>query len=136
MIEFLVLEAAQAGLSWSIVLKNRKGIDVPSASSILRKWRDTPRNNPEAHIGSGDHSKPDENRSCGTQRARSSRNQEELGSFDAYCWRFVDGQPKLKRWSAMREIPATSRESDAFSKDLKQRGLVRPSFMRTCRRSA
>ncbi len=62
--------------------------------------------------------------------------QEELGSFDAYCWWFVDGQPKLNRWSAMREIPATSRESDAFSKDLKQRGLVRPSFMRTCRRSA
>ncbi len=48
--------------------KNGKGIDVPLASSILRKWRDTPRNNPEAHIGSGDHSKPDENRSCGTQR--------------------------------------------------------------------
>jgi DNA-3-methyladenine glycosylase I len=33
---------------------------------------------------------------------------EELGSFDAYCWRFVDGRPKLNRWKAMREIPATS----------------------------
>ena len=49
--------------------------------------------------------------------------QEELGSFDAYCWRFVDGRPKLNRWKAMREIPATSRESEAFSKDLKHRGF-------------
>ena len=49
--------------------------------------------------------------------------QEELGSFDAYCWRFVDGRPKLNRWKALREIPATSRESDAFSKDLKRRGF-------------
>jgi DNA-3-methyladenine glycosylase I len=49
--------------------------------------------------------------------------QEEVGSFDAYCWRFVDGRPKLNRWKAMREIPATSHESDAFSKDLKQRGF-------------
>ncbi len=49
--------------------------------------------------------------------------QDELGSFDAYCWRFVDGRPRLNRWKAMREIPATSRESDAFSKDLKRRGF-------------
>jgi DNA-3-methyladenine glycosylase I len=48
---------------------------------------------------------------------------EEFGSFDAYCWRFVDGHPKLNRWKAMREIPATSSESDEFSKDLKQRGF-------------
>jgi DNA-3-methyladenine glycosylase I len=49
--------------------------------------------------------------------------QEEFGSFAAYCWRFVDGRPKLNRWKAMREIPATSSESDAFSKDLKRRAF-------------
>jgi DNA-3-methyladenine glycosylase I len=49
--------------------------------------------------------------------------QEEFGSFDAYCWRFVDGRPKLNHWKAMRMIPATSNESDAFRKDLKQRGF-------------
>jgi DNA-3-methyladenine glycosylase I len=49
--------------------------------------------------------------------------QEEFGSFDAYCWRFVAGQPKLNRWKIMRQIPATSVESDAFSKDLKHRGF-------------
>src|SRR5207245_2055848 len=49
--------------------------------------------------------------------------QEEFGSFDAYSWRFVGGQPKVNRWKIMKQIPATSTESDAFSKDLKQRGF-------------
>ncbi len=48
---------------------------------------------------------------------------DEFGKFDAYCWRFVDGRPKVNRWRAMRQIPATSRESEAFSKDLKHRGF-------------
>ena len=49
--------------------------------------------------------------------------QEEFGTFDAYCWRFVDGRPKLNRWKATGQIPATSGESDALSKDLKARGF-------------
>jgi DNA-3-methyladenine glycosylase I len=49
--------------------------------------------------------------------------QEEFGSFDSYCWRFVDGRSKLNRWKTTREIPARSLESDAFSKDLKRRGF-------------
>ena len=49
--------------------------------------------------------------------------QDEFGSFDAYAWRFVGGQPKMNRWKMMKQIPATSAESDAFSKDLKRRGF-------------
>jgi DNA-3-methyladenine glycosylase I len=49
--------------------------------------------------------------------------QEEFGSFDSYCWRFVDGRPTLNRWKTMRQIPATSPASDAFSKDLRSRGF-------------
>jgi len=49
--------------------------------------------------------------------------QEEFGTFDAYCWRFVDGRPKVNRWKLMRQIPATSPESDTLSKDLKSRGF-------------
>src|SRR6202011_3807924 len=49
--------------------------------------------------------------------------QEEFGSFDSYGWSFVDGRPKLNRWKTTRQIPATSPESDAFSKDLKHRGF-------------
>ena len=49
--------------------------------------------------------------------------QEEFGSFDAFAWRFVGGRPKVNRWKVMKQIPAASNESDAFSKDLKQRGF-------------
>ena len=49
--------------------------------------------------------------------------QEEFGSFDSYCWRFVNGRPKLNRWKILQQIPAASLESDAFSKDLKRRGF-------------
>ena len=49
--------------------------------------------------------------------------QEEVGSFDAFAWGFVGGQPKVNRWKLMKQIPPTSTESDAFSKDLKQRGF-------------
>ena len=46
---------------------------------------------------------------------------EEFGDFDSYCWRFVDGRPKLNRWKTTREIPASTPESETFSKDLKRR---------------
>jgi len=48
---------------------------------------------------------------------------EELGSFDAFLWRFVGGQPRQNRWGALKELPATTGESDAMSKELKQRGF-------------
>jgi DNA-3-methyladenine glycosylase I len=122
--EFLVLEAAQAGLSWSIVLKKREGYrrafsgfdpqkvarytdkrieDLTQDSSIIR------------------------NRLKIAAAVRNARQflaiQEEFGSFDSYCWRFVDGKPTVNRWKATKDIPATSLQSDAFSKDLKQRGF-------------
>jgi DNA-3-methyladenine glycosylase I len=50
--------------------------------------------------------------------------QKEFGSFDAYCWQFVDGRPRQNRRRAVREIPATTVESDAFSRDLKDRGFT------------
>jgi DNA-3-methyladenine glycosylase I len=139
--EFLVLEAAQAGLSWSIVLKKREAYRLAFsdfdpeqvaryAENRIQKLTLNP-----AII---------RNRMKIEAAVRNAQAllaiQEELGSFDAYCWRFVEGRPKLNRWKAMREIPATSHESDAFSKDLKHRGFSFvgsiPSFMRTCRRSA
>jgi DNA-3-methyladenine glycosylase I len=49
--------------------------------------------------------------------------QEEFGSFDGYCWQFVGGRPKRNHWKTMGEIPATSVESEAFSKDLRRRGF-------------
>ena len=50
--------------------------------------------------------------------------QDEFGSFDKYVWRFVDGRPIQNRWTHIRKVPATTRESDALSKDLKRRGFT------------
>jgi DNA-3-methyladenine glycosylase I len=122
--EFLVLEAAQAGLSWSIVLKKREGyrrafseFDPAKVARFTDKRVEKLILDP-AII---------RNRMKIEAAIRNARAllaiQEEFGSFDAYCWRFVDGRPKVNRRKVMREIPATSPESDAFSKDLKRRGF-------------
>src|SRR6266853_995145 len=122
--EFLVLEAAQAGLSWSIVLKKREGyrrafseFDPEKVARYTEKRIQKLTLDP-AII---------RNRMKIEAAVRNARAflaiQEEFGSFNAYCWRFVDGRPKLNRRTAMLEIPATSLESDAFSKDLKRRGF-------------
>jgi DNA-3-methyladenine glycosylase I len=122
--EFLVLEGAQAGLSWTIVLKKREG---------YRRAFDG--FDPEKVARFSDHRIEKlaldpaiiRNRMKIKAAVRNARAflkiQEEFGSFDSYCWRFVDGRPKLNRWKTMRQIPPTSPESDAFSKDLKHRGF-------------
>ena len=122
--EFIVLEGAQAGLSWSIVLKKREGYRRafsefdPGKVARYTENRIQKLTLDPAII---------RNRMKIAAAVRNAQGflaiQEELGSFDAYCWRFVDGRPKLNRWKVMREIPATSRESEAFSKDLKRRGF-------------
>jgi DNA-3-methyladenine glycosylase I len=122
--EFLVLEAAQAGLSWAIVLKKREGyrrafagFDPEKVARFNAREIEKLLSNPEIV----------RNRMKIEAAVRNARAflkiQDELGSFDSYCWRFVDGRPKLNRWKVMRQIPATSSESDAFSKDLKHRGF-------------
>jgi len=122
--EFLILEGAQAGLSWSTVLKKREGyrrafseFDPGKVARYTEKRiqkltldPDIIRNRMKIEAAVGNAS-------------AFLLIQKEFGSFDAYCWRFVDGQPKLNRWKMMSEIPATSSESDAFSKDLKRRGF-------------
>ena len=122
--EFLVLEAAQAGLSWSIVLKKREGYRRAFSQFDPRKVaRYTPIRIRNLTLD------PSivRNRMKIEAAVKNARGflaiQDEFGSFDAYCWRFVDGRPRVNRWKAMREIPATSPESDAFSKDLKRRGF-------------
>ena len=122
--EFLVLEGAQAGLSWSIVLKKREGYRRAFSEFDPEKVARYTENRIQkltldpAII---------RNRMKIAAAVRNAQGflaiQEELGSFDAYCWKSVDGRPKLNRWKVMREIPATSRESEAFSKDLKRRGF-------------
>jgi DNA-3-methyladenine glycosylase I len=122
--EFLVLEAAQAGLSWSIVLKKREGYRRAfSQFDPAKVARFTDRRVEKLTLDPA----IIRNRMKIEAAIRNARAllaiQKEFGSFDAYCWRFVDGRPKVNRRKVMREIPATSPESDAFSKDLKRRGF-------------
>ncbi len=136
--EFLMLEEAQAGLSWSIVLKKREGyrrvfsqFDPEKVARYSEKRIQRIALDP-AII---------RNRMKIDATVRNARAflaiQEEFGNFNAYSWRFVDGRPKLNRRKAMREIPATSVESDAFSSSAADlASSVLPSFMRICRRSA
>jgi DNA-3-methyladenine glycosylase I len=122
--EFLVLEAAQAGLSWSTVLRKREGyrrafsdfdpekVARYTAARIAKLVLDPSiirnRLKIEAAVGNA---------------KRFLAVQSEFGSFDAYCWRFVGGAPQVNRWAKPAQIPATTRESDALSRDLKQRGF-------------
>ena len=122
--EFLVLEGAQAGLSWSVVLNKREGYRrVFSEFDPTKVARYTDKRVQKLLLDPG----IIRNRQKIEAAVRNARAflavQEEFDSFDAYAWRFVGGQPKLNRWKVMKQIPATSTESDAFSKDLKQRGF-------------
>lgn len=122
--EFLVLEAAQAGLSWSIVLNKREGYrrafsDFDPGKVARFDARKIERLTLDAGII--------RNRQKIEAAVKNARRflevQDEFGSFDTYCWQFVGHRPRVNRWKTSRQIPATTPESDAFSKDLKQRGF-------------
>jgi DNA-3-methyladenine glycosylase I len=122
--EFLVLEAAQAGLSWAIVLNKREGYRRAFSQFDPEKVaRFNQRTIERLTLDPG----IVRNRLKITAAIKNARRflavQEEFGSFDAYCWQFVGGRPRVNRWKLPGEIPATTPESDAFSKDLKQRGF-------------
>lgn len=122
--EFLILEGAQAGLSWSTILKRRDGyrtafsdFDVEKVASYDQKKIDQLlqdpgiiRNKLKVH-------------SAVTNAQAFIKVQEELGSFNEYIWSFVGGKPIVNQWKDMSEVPATTKESDALSKDLKKRGF-------------
>ena len=122
--EFLVLEGAQAGLSWSIVLRKREGYRQAFSQFEPEKvGRYTEKRIQKLALNPAIIRNRMKIESAVLNARAFLAIQEEFGSFDTYCWRFVDGRPKLNRWKAMRQIPATSPESDAFSKDLKHRGF-------------
>jgi len=123
--EFLVLEAAQAGLSWSIVLKKREGYRRAFSQFDPSKVARYTQTRIQKLIADPSIIRNRMKIEAAVRNARAFLAiQGEFGSFDAYCWRFVDGRPRLNRWKAMREIPTTSLESDAFSTDLKRRGFT------------
>ena len=122
--EFLVLEGAQAGLSWFTILRKREnyrqafdGFDPKIVARYDgRKVRSLLHN--EGIV---------RNRQKITAAIANARAfldvQEQFGSFDAYVWRFLDGKPLRNAWRSLREIPATTPQAEAMSRDLRARGF-------------
>jgi len=121
--EFLILEGAQAGLSWSTILNKRDNyrrafhnFDPARVARCDRRKVNTLLSDPGIV----------RNRlkiTSAVQNAKAFlRVQQEFGSFDRYIWQFVGGMTKVNPWK-VRKVPATSAESDAMSKDLKRRGF-------------
>src|SRR5713226_3945415 len=122
--EFLILEGAQAGLSWDTILKKRAryqevfdGFDAAKVARYDKKkvrelLRDAGIIRNRLKIDA----------TIGNARAFLEI-QKEFGTFDAYIWRFVGGQPKQNAWRIQKRVPAKTAESDALSKDLQKRGF-------------
>ncbi|MEX0856650.1 MAG: DNA-3-methyladenine glycosylase I [Balneolaceae bacterium] len=122
--EFLILEGAQAGLSWSTILKRREGYRSAFANFDPKK------------VAAFDESKIQEllqfegiirNKLKVRAAVKNAQLfldiQKEFDSFDDYIWQFVGGKPIINQWKNMKEVPAATKESDALSKDLKKRGF-------------
>jgi DNA-3-methyladenine glycosylase I len=122
--EFLTLEGAQAGLSWSTILKKREayrrafeGFDPERVARFTSKRVDRLLADPGIvrHRGKIESTISNAKAFLDVQR--------EFRSFDRYAWQFVDGAPRVNQWRTLRDIPARTPESDALSKDLKRRGF-------------
>lgn len=122
--EFLILEGAQAGLSWSTILKRRGGYRKAFAEFDPAKVAQFNESRYEAILQDSSIIRNRlKIRSAINNAQRFLEVQEEFGSFDHYIWSFTGGKPVVNAWKSMNEIPARTDLSDRVSKDLKKRGF-------------
>ena len=122
--EFLVLEGAQAGLSWSTILKKREGYRAAFAAFDPRVVADYDQNNIDSLLEDPGIVRNRLKVASAVTNARAFLAvQEERGSFADYIWSFVDASPIQNAWRTLAEVPATTPVAEAISKDLKQRGF-------------
>jgi DNA-3-methyladenine glycosylase I len=122
--EFLLLEGAQAGLSWSTILHKREAYRAAFADFDPVEVARYGASRIEALLADPGIVRNRLKVEAAINNARRFLAvQEEVASFDAYVWRFVDGRPIQNRRRSLKRVPATTKESDALSKDLKQRGF-------------
>lgn len=123
--EMLILEGAQAGLSWETILNKRAGyraafhqFDVQKVAAMTDSELTALLQDPKIV----------RNRLKVFAARKNAlafiKIQQEFGSFDHYLWRYVDGKPVINHWKAFSEVPASTALSDAISKDLKKRGMT------------
>ncbi|PKM98407.1 MAG: DNA-3-methyladenine glycosylase I [Elusimicrobia bacterium HGW-Elusimicrobia-3] len=122
--EFLTLESAQAGLSWSTVLNKREGYRRAFAGFDPEKVaRFGEKKIAELLKDPGIVRNRLKVRAAVNNARRFLEVRAEFGTFSAYIWGFVGGRPKVNRWARLSQLPASSKESDALSADLKRRGF-------------
>lgn len=122
--EFLVLESAQAGLSWITILRKREnyrkafaGFDPKKIAKFTAKDVERLLNNPGIIRNRLKVESTISNARCFLEV------QKEFGTFSKYIWGFVGGKPKKNKWKSMKDLPAKTAEAEALSKDLKKRGF-------------
>ena len=122
--EFLILEGAQAGLSWTTILRKRdnyrKAFESFDPAQVARYER---KKKEELLQNSGIIRNRLKIESAILNAQKFLAVQEEFGSFDTYIWQFVNREPIQNQWTSLAEVPARTEVSDAMSKDLKKRGF-------------
>ena len=123
--EFLILEGAQAGLSWDTILRKREnyraafdGFDAEVIANYDRRKIAALLKNPGI-IRNGLKIDSAIKNARAFLAVRSN-----TGSFDSYIWQFVGGSPRVNLWRSLKQVPARTKESDAMSKDMKKRGFI------------
>jgi DNA-3-methyladenine glycosylase I len=120
--EFLILEGAQAGLSWNTILQKRENYRAAFDRFNFARVARYDRRKVQQLLQNPGIVRNRLKIAATVANAKSFlRVQQEFGSFDDYIWQFVEGKPKQHAWKSLRQVPARTAESDAMSKDLKHR---------------
>ena len=123
--EFLILEGAQAGLSWDTILNKRENYRAAFSGFDPEKIARYDRRKLQALMQDAGIVRNRLKIAAAVQNAKSFLAiKKEFGSFDKYVWQFVAGKPRRNAWQAGQKLPASTAESDAMSKDLKKRGFT------------
>src|SRR2546425_682457 len=122
--EFLILEGAQAGLSWDTILKKRARYREVFAGFDPEKVARYDKKKVRELLGDAGIIRNRMKIEATIENARAFlKVREEFGTFDGYIWRFVDGKPRQNAWKTLKQVPAKTAQSDALSKDLQKRGF-------------
>jgi DNA-3-methyladenine glycosylase I len=122
--EFLILEGAQAGLSWDTILRKRENYRTAFDGFDPKKVASYDRNKTQQLLSDEGIIRNRLKIASAIRNAKAFLEvQKEFGSFDLYIWQFVGGKPKVNAWHLGKPLPARTSESDAMSKDLKKRGF-------------
>lgn len=122
--EFLILEGAQAGLSWDTILQKRENYRKAFDGFEVKRVARYDERRIRALLGDAGIVRNRLKIASAVRNAQAFlKVQKEFGAFDRYLWQFVDGKPKKNAWRNSKDVPARTPESDALSRDLKKRGF-------------